>query len=62
MIGGANSSDSLTLKGAANTQSITASGDLSGGTLALTLTDAVKLNSIDISGLKGISSPVAINL
>ncbi|OCR89977.1 hypothetical protein CFT12S02225_09050, partial [Campylobacter fetus subsp. testudinum] len=62
MIGGANSSDSLTLKGAANTQSITASGDLSGGTLALTLTDAVKLNSIDISGLKGITSPVAIDL
>ncbi|OCR92826.1 hypothetical protein CFT12S02842_08900, partial [Campylobacter fetus subsp. testudinum] len=40
MIGGANAADSLTLKGAANTESITASGDLSGGTLALTLTDA----------------------
>ncbi|OCS05879.1 hypothetical protein CFTD6683_08875, partial [Campylobacter fetus subsp. testudinum] len=52
MIGGANATDSLTLKGAVNTESITASGDLSGGTLALTLTDAVKLNSIDISGLK----------
>ncbi|OCR90697.1 hypothetical protein CFT12S02225_04200, partial [Campylobacter fetus subsp. testudinum] len=31
-------------------------------TLALTLTDAVKLNSIDISGLKGITGDVAINL
>ncbi|OCR89998.1 hypothetical protein CFT12S02225_08910, partial [Campylobacter fetus subsp. testudinum] len=30
--------------------------------LTLTLTDATKLNSIDISGLKGITSPVAINL
>ncbi|AGZ81352.1 beta strand repeat-containing protein [Campylobacter fetus] len=62
MIGGANATDSLTLKGAVNTESITASGDLSGGTLALTLTDAVKLNSIDISGLKGITSGVAIDL
>ncbi|OCS05286.1 hypothetical protein CFTD6659_08850, partial [Campylobacter fetus subsp. testudinum] len=32
MIGGANATDSLTLKGAVNTESITASGDLSGGT------------------------------
>ncbi|MPB76702.1 beta strand repeat-containing protein, partial [Campylobacter fetus] len=62
MIGGANSSDSLTLIGKGDTQSITASGDLSGGTLALTLTEAVKLNSIDISGLKGITGNVAINL
>uniref|UniRef100_UPI0013D0C899 beta strand repeat-containing protein n=1 Tax=Campylobacter fetus TaxID=196 RepID=UPI0013D0C899 len=62
MIGGANSSDSLTLIGKGDTQSITASGDLSGGTLALTLTDAIKLNSIDISGLKGITGNVAINL
>ncbi|EAK0827623.1 cell surface protein, partial [Campylobacter fetus] len=55
-------SDSLTLKGAANTQSITASGDLSGGALTFDLTASTQLNSIDISGLKGISSPVAINL
>ncbi|WP_414589736.1 beta strand repeat-containing protein, partial [Campylobacter fetus] len=38
MIGGANATDSLTLIGKGDTQSITASGDLSGGTLALTLT------------------------
>ncbi|OCR86442.1 hypothetical protein CFT13S00388_09105, partial [Campylobacter fetus subsp. testudinum] len=62
MIGGANAADSLTLIGKADTQSITASGDLSGGALTLTLTDATKLNSIDISGLKGISSGVAIDL
>ncbi|WP_412728131.1 beta strand repeat-containing protein, partial [Campylobacter fetus] len=62
MIGGANAADSLTLIGKADTQSITASGDLSGGTLALTLTEAIKLNSIDISGLKGIKGDVAINL
>ncbi|OCR95408.1 hypothetical protein CFT12S02855_08875, partial [Campylobacter fetus subsp. testudinum] len=62
MIGGANSSDSLKLIGVGNTESITASGDLSGGTLALTLTEAIKLNSIDISGLKGITGDVAIDL
>ncbi|WP_052235346.1 beta strand repeat-containing protein [Campylobacter fetus] len=62
MIGGANAADSLTLKGAVNTESITASGDLSGGTLTFDLTASTQLNSIDISGLKGITSPVAINL
>ncbi|OCR91812.1 hypothetical protein CFT12S02263_09085, partial [Campylobacter fetus subsp. testudinum] len=62
MIGGANAADSLTLIGKADTQSITASGDLSGGTLALTLTEAIKLNSIDISGLKGVTGDVGIEL
>ncbi|WP_233091003.1 hypothetical protein [Campylobacter fetus] len=62
VIGGADAADALTLKGAANTQNIIASGDLSGGTLTLTLTDATKLSSIDISGVQGITGDVAIEL
>ncbi|OCR91198.1 hypothetical protein CFT12S02263_09310, partial [Campylobacter fetus subsp. testudinum] len=62
MIGGANSSDSLKLIGVGNTQSITASGDLSGGALTFDLTASTQLNSIDISGLKGITSGVTIDL
>ncbi|OCR95016.1 hypothetical protein CFT12S02847_09160, partial [Campylobacter fetus subsp. testudinum] len=58
MIGGANSSDSLKLIGVGNTQSITASGDLSGGALTFDLTASTQLNSIDISGLKGITGDV----
>ncbi|WP_407712316.1 beta strand repeat-containing protein, partial [Campylobacter fetus] len=53
VIGGAAADDALTIKGIADTQTITASGDLSGGTLTLTLTDATKLSSLDISGVKG---------
>ncbi|WP_233091009.1 hypothetical protein [Campylobacter fetus] len=62
VIGGADAADALTLKGAANTQNIIASGDLSGGTLTLTLTDATKLSSIDISGVQGLSAATAIDL
>ncbi|OCR87021.1 hypothetical protein CFT12S00416_08910, partial [Campylobacter fetus subsp. testudinum] len=62
MIGGANSSDSLKLIGVGNTQSITASGDLSGGALTFDLTASTQLNSIDISGLKGITGDVGIEL
>ncbi|EGL1353992.1 cell surface protein, partial [Campylobacter fetus] len=51
VIGGAAADDALTIKGIADTQTITASGDLSGGTLTLTLTDATKLSSLDISGV-----------
>ncbi|QEL44442.1 beta strand repeat-containing protein [Campylobacter fetus] len=62
VIGGAAADDALTIKGIADTQTITASGDLSGGTLTLTLTDATKLSSLDISGVKGITGNVAIEL
>ncbi|MGX7837870.1 cell surface protein, partial [Campylobacter fetus] len=62
VIGGAAADDALTIKGIADTQTITASGDLSGGTLTLTLTDATKLSSLDISGVKGLSAATAIDL
>ncbi|EAJ1232840.1 cell surface protein, partial [Campylobacter fetus] len=62
VIGGAAADDALTIKGIADTQTITASGDLSGGTLTLTLTEATKLSSLDISGVKGITGNVAIEL
>ncbi|RUT48814.1 hypothetical protein BWK51_09325, partial [Campylobacter fetus] len=62
VIGGADAADALTLIGKANTQNIIASGDLSGGSLTLTLTDATKLSSIDISGVQGLSAATAIDL
>ncbi|WP_260602835.1 beta strand repeat-containing protein, partial [Campylobacter fetus] len=62
VIGGADAADALTLIGKANTENIIASGDLSGGSLTLTLTDATKLSSIDISGVQGITGDVAIEL
>uniref|UniRef100_UPI0013D05E94 beta strand repeat-containing protein n=1 Tax=Campylobacter fetus TaxID=196 RepID=UPI0013D05E94 len=62
VIGGAAADDALTIIGKGDTQTITASGDLSGGTLTLTLTDATKLSSLDISGVKGITGNVAIEL
>ncbi|WP_162165984.1 cell surface protein, partial [Campylobacter fetus] len=58
VIGGAAADDALTIIGKGDTQTITASGDLSGGTL----TDATKLSSLDISGVKGITGNVAIEL
>ncbi|AHE93816.1 beta strand repeat-containing protein [Campylobacter fetus] len=62
VIGGAAADDALTIIGKGDTQTITASGDLSGGTLTLTLTEATKLSSLDISGVKGITGNVAIEL
>ncbi|WP_163258671.1 beta strand repeat-containing protein, partial [Campylobacter fetus] len=62
MIGGANAADSLKLIGVGNTESITASGDLSGGALTFDLTASTQLNSIDISGLKGVTGDVGIEL
>ncbi|QDS03812.1 cell surface protein [Campylobacter fetus] len=62
VIGGAAADDALTIIGKGDTQTITASGDLSGGTLTLTLTDATKLSSLDISGVKGLSAATAIDL
>ncbi|ELH8818488.1 cell surface protein, partial [Campylobacter fetus] len=46
VIGGAAADDALTIIGKGDTQTITASGDLSGGTLTLTLTEATKLSSL----------------
>ncbi|HIH2287823.1 TPA: beta strand repeat-containing protein, partial [Campylobacter fetus] len=62
VIGGAAADDALTIIGKGDTQTITASGDLSGGTLTLTLTEATKLSSLDISGVKGLSAATAIDL